>query len=83
MAIPREHKICTTCGIIEDEVHFLDDCKRFDQLRKIFMMEIKKSFNISIYENSKPSAFMDSDVADIQRLLARFVYDCFIKRSVS
>ena len=31
--MPKEDRKCTTCGVIEDELHFLDNCIKFENWR--------------------------------------------------
>ena len=34
---PIQDRVCTTCGVLEDEVHFLCECQRLTSLRKRFL----------------------------------------------
>ena len=69
--IKREHRLCDTCNVIEDEFHFLDKCRKFNDVRKELMKEI------SDYDLTKPSDLLSENNAQIQILLGTFVADCF------
>ena len=34
ISLPVEQRLCSECGVVEDEVHFLCDCVRYSSLRE-------------------------------------------------
>ena len=40
--IPREKRLCLQCNEIEDEIHFLDTCKKYKEIRENFIKNIWK-----------------------------------------
>lgn len=71
--IPRENRLCNKCNVIEDEIHFLDGCQKFTELRNDFIKDLS---NIDIkYSNNKPSEVFCED--RIQIRLGKFISDCF------
>lgn len=71
---PREDRKCTVCGVIEDELHFLDSCTRFHDLRLQLMEHARVNAR-------NPSQLMTMQDVSIQQQLAEFVYNCMIIRN--
>lgn len=67
---PREERLCRNCGVVEDELHFLDSCTMYAHLRQ----QLLPNTSTGSDEIRVSSLFTDSD---IQRQLAKYVYDCF------
>ena len=71
--IPRNERLCSICNKLEDEYHFLFECKLYDELRVKY---IKK------YYRSRPSMFKCIDMLQsnsfcILRNLAVYAYNAF------
>ena len=32
--VPFEHRMCTTCNLLENEYHFVTECQRYNDLRR-------------------------------------------------
>lgn len=73
---PREDRKCTVCGVVEDEIHFLDNCSKFHEQRRKFIdlanMHVDNKINSHIV---KPSDALHT--YDLQQHLAKYVFDCF------
>ena len=68
---PRNKRICEKCNTLEDEIHFLDHCTKYNSLRKSL---IDGAIKIN------PTCMIPSDLLlkdDLQCLLAKYVYNCF------
>ena len=75
--IAREDRKCRTCGVVKDELHFLNDCTRYDLLRQRLLDNPKVQdicFDGTINNNYRPSDFLHLDKAQIH--LAEYVYNC-------
>lgn len=70
--ILRENRLCNTCKVIEDELHFLDNCKKFNNIRKKLVEE-----EVSNCDLRKPSDLLFKKDEKIQKLLGAFVFNCF------
>ena len=77
----REDRKCRTCGVVEDELHFLNDCTRYDLLRQR-LLDNPNVRNLcsdgTINNNYRPSDFLQLDKAQIH--LAEYVYNCMSLR---
>ena len=79
--IAREDRKCRTCGVVEDELHFLNDCTRYDLLRQRLLDNPNVRDLCSdgtINNNYRPSDFLQLDKAQIH--LAEYVYNCMSLR---
>ena len=73
---PNDRK-CRLCAVKEDEMHFLDHCPLYEQLRTKFLREMNQKLSThSTYKT--PSSIMPLDHG--QRELAKFVFECFETR---
>ena len=79
--IAREDRKCRTCEIVEDELHFLNDCTRYDLLRPR-LLDNRNVLDLcsdgTINNNYRPSDFLQLDKAQIH--LAEYVYKCMSLR---
>ena len=71
--LPRNERKCTTCDKVEDELHFLNDCKKLESLRNQFLIKIKNKDNVSDNKSTKIGDYFVRD--DMATLVARFVYE--------
>jgi hypothetical protein len=78
--IPRQERICSKCQVLEDEIHFLDSCSLYRDVRDNFIRSLQCNRTISdnVYFQLKPSTLMQEE--DVQQLLAKYVYDCMLIR---
>ena len=75
--IAWEDRKCRTCSVVEDELHFLNDCTRYDLLRQRLLDNPNVRDLCSdgtINNNYRPSDFLQLDKAHIH--LAEYVYNC-------
>jgi hypothetical protein len=77
-SIPRERRLCVYCDsdLIEDEVHFLLFCSYYDELRRPLIPYI-----CDLNTNDAFAFLLNSTVPTIIRLVAKFIYQAFLKRS--
>ena len=79
--IPRNEKICSFCksNKIEDENHFLLDCKAYSQIRDIFFSKIETKIpNFkSISHDTLISILMNSSDYLVKCQLISFISQCF------
>ena len=78
---PRDDRKCLTCNVVEDELHFLDECLLFHSIRSDFIQTIQnllKQNDLYLHDMTKPSHTLQVDC--FQDHHAKFVYDCFQER---
>ena len=69
----REERTCKFCNTIEDEVHFLDYCTQYKELRKELINNIDP-----IHKNLKIKDLITRE----ENLIGKFINDAFIKRNL-
>ena len=79
--INRENRKCKLCteSVIEDEIHFLLEYRKFDTERLLLLT----SLNHMNFDTNRDSLFknlMKYDSKEINNKLAKFIYDGFEKR---
>ena len=67
----REERKCKFCNTIEDEVHFLDYCVQYKELRKELFDNIDP-----IHKNLKITDLITKE----ENIIGKFIYDAFVKR---
>ena len=74
---PVEQRICKHCpDKVEDEMHFLMECSKYNEKRKILFDEITKRCNNFIHlDNRGRLIYMLSAGGEIVALVAQFVYE--------
>ena len=70
---PNDRK-CRLCQAKEDELHFLDHCPLYENLRPKFLADINQKLSMS-NKYTSPSSLMSLDHG--QRELAKIVFECF------
>ena len=88
---PQKDRKCPICDIVEDELHFLDDCKIYSNIRARFLDIVKSKLDHAVSPDTtattncsrykSPSSLIQNDY--IQTELAAFVYDCFEARKLA
>ena len=63
---PKEDRKCTRCGVIEDELHFLDNCIKFENLRSRLIKDICK------HEENNPDPIYGSQNTIYSNLVTYF-----------
>ena len=74
--IVREDRKCRTCGVVEDELYFLNDCTRYDLLRQGLLdnPNVRDLCSDGTRNNNyRPSDFLQLDKAQMH--LAEHVYN--------
>ena len=74
---PFEHRMCTTCNLLEDEYHFVIECQRYNDLRRKY---IRPSFYVR-HNMFKCLELLQSTSVSIVKNLALFVYKAFKERN--
>ena len=77
---PVEERLCTTCGVIEDETHFLISCKAHQGKERIDMLNFASSLNNSFQHLSQCVFILTSKNRQLMSLVATFVFVNFMKR---
>ena len=75
--LSRDERKCLYCNEIEDEYHFLDKCLLFTKLRNDTLEDMLG--NDSNCNRCDVSSFIRD--TNKQAIIAKFVYNCFLKRS--
>ena len=73
-----EDRLCNTCDLIEDEIHALCKCKKFDTLRQQMYLIVKRKLNICKTENEIFIDMLTSTDIDILKAVGSFIYNAGI-----
>ena len=75
-------RICRTCNVTEDEIHFLLNCVEYGKMRDDFYAKVKNKYIdfIGLNDNEKYSFLMTNADPYILVWLGKFIYHIFIKR---
>ena len=81
---PVTERLCPCCNAIEDEHHFLLNCKIYDQDRDIMFSEISTKYeNICEIESRNRFKFLlTNDDTLILNALGKFIYTAFQRREI-
>ena len=74
-----EKRLCDSCNVVENEVHFLCECSKYDTQRQILFDNMNSS-DIALGTDNE-SIFiriMTSSDRDINKFIATFIHDCGI-----
>ena len=80
---PVEEHLCATCGVIEDETHFLIPCKFHQCKERVDMLNFASSLKNSLQHLSqldKCVFILSSKNRQLVSFVAKFVYVNFMKR---
>ena len=74
-----EERLCDSCNVVDNEVHFLCECNKYDAMRKkmfdnIIVTDIVQGID---HENTFIKLMSNSD-KNITKAIANFVHDCGI-----
>ena len=74
--IPREERKCLVCGVVEDEIRFLESCTKFTREGKQFIYVANNYISgiLTLQSIAKPSEVFVID--ELQGYLAKLVFDC-------
>ena len=77
--LARHERLCTVCGVLENEAHFLTICPKF-HIERIFLyqevIKIAPTFE-NIDNMSKFIYLLSQEDVHITRALAKYVFECF------
>jgi hypothetical protein len=73
--LERKDRLCSICGVVENEVHFLQHCAIYDTCRDVFMNEL--NMHCSVFSRKTFMDLFPVSNPKIQCIFAKFVYDCF------
>ena len=81
---PREDRLCVACKVVEDELHFLINCKLYQHERGILLAKISNLY--PTFLNSKPidkfHFLMTNGEATILTWVGKFIHDSMHKRVI-
>ena len=68
---PRDQRLCNVCHVLQDESHFLLQCKMFTDERTAFLSQFQnKYFQFTFFDNTEKLSFLlhNGDTQNITRL---------------
>ena len=74
--IPKDDRKCKYCNKVEDELHLLDDCKLYNELRKSIFSQTKVAEKHN--NNFKISNMLN--IEEYQTAVMKYVHECFCIR---
>ena len=79
--LPLEYRLCNFCNenVLEDEKHFLLNCKLYEEDRKVFFAEIMKQDTL-LSDKSTHQKFETLMSEKFVKLTAKFLYTCYFKK---
>ena len=81
---PVENRLCSECKLVENEIHFLTQCKIFDTERMLLYQQISQKFpDFSALDSFCKFQFMLTfHDENLLNLVAKFVYNGLEKRKL-
>ena len=74
-----EKRLCDSCNVVENEVHFLCECSKYDTQRQILFDNMNSSdIALGTDNESMFIRIMTSSDRDINKFIATFIHDCGI-----
>ena len=83
--IEVDNGLCLKCNVIEDEIHFLTECRVFDTTREKFLkdlVDIDSAFGKQDHDNFFTNLMISSNCLVIDKLMP-FITACFEIRQIS
>ena len=79
----RENRVCHLCNVLEDEQHFVLNCKINSNLREILFKKLSDihSYFVSLNSIEKFKFILDNGDPQIQTWFGKFVYESFELRN--
>ena len=80
-----EDRLCDSCKVIENEIHFLWQCKKYDTLRLKMFDRINDSNlvpSIDYKDTFTCISLMASTDKCINKVVANFIHDCQITKNI-
>ena len=84
--IPRNERLCKVCNKLEDEIHFLIDCKKYENERELMFNNISTIFPIfqTIIDSRIKFIFLMSQENEyITKIIASNIHKWFEIRETS
>ena len=80
-SIPRDQRLCRSCesGAVEDELHFIFDCIKYEDIRRNILNDIMPEESITDYKFC--IKFMMNDI-NRSKKLATYLIEAFRKRQL-
>ena len=80
---PLEKRVCPVCALIEDEIHFICDCRIYDDIRTIFFSKVISLFQNYEYLNSQEKFIFlfNHENPNVLNWLGQFILDAFELRN--
>ena len=82
--IDRADRLCPHCNNVEDEIHFLIDCNKYQNDRIIMYQKIDQYFpNFSSIDESKPKFIflMSQENLDVTKIVTNYIHKWYQTRS--
>ena len=81
--IPRTERLCKSCNVIEDEMHFIVSCGLYKNERENLFEACKNTstFFEGMADEAKLIFILSNEDKIAESKLGNFVYKCFTKRS--
>ena len=70
LGLPPQNRLCQTCGVIEDEEHFLFHCAKYSVARSMYIENCNLSLLTKLYVNGSKTALLK---------VAKYVKACLSK----
>jgi hypothetical protein len=79
VAVPVNERKCKTCNKLEDEFHFMFECKLYDEIRPTYI----KRFYYTMPSIPKTIALLQSENLNDIRRLGKFIHKAFEIRKIN
>ena len=74
-----EVRLCNACNTIEDEMHFLCQCQKYESQRKILYDNLKDTNTFPSIDLTKTFLdFMTNDDNNVIKAVSKYIQDCSI-----
>ena len=82
---PREQRLCNTCGLVEDEYHFVINCPENDLHRNILFTKIAQVDNAfyQLHDNDKFLYLINSKQRTVLTWFGKFLHNAFKGKELS
>ena len=75
-----EERLCTSCNKVEDEIHFLCECVKYQSFRCSMFLSFGNSFSATMLNEEKFFNIMTSVEEKVVKSLGMFVASCNISQ---
>ena len=82
MNLAREQRFCPFCkNSIEDEIHFLIECKTYEEKRERLLIDIQRDNSDFLSKNNLEKGKFLLSNKSVARITSRFVNECTLLRN--